>query len=487
MIEWGETGRRSHRAPRAAALVLALASVWAASSVTMAESVVVGEGKSTRYLANLVDPGFGTSWKEPTFVEGPEWSDGTFGLGYENTPPGAQALIQTTVATNAKSVYSRTTFNLANADGVYSVFLGADYDDGIVAWLNGVEIYRSPEVRNHPLTWNGTPGSHESSNGAEPDYTPMRNVSTAALDALQDGTNLLAIAVWNTGGSDLVLAPQLVLNRMLTRAPYLQKQTDTSVVIRWTTALPSLSRVRYGPAPDQLDQNLLLGPVTVDHVVELEQLEPATRYYYSVGAAGEALAGGDTEHYFETPPPAGVPKPTRVWVLGDSGWGNVAARKVRDAYYGLTGDAHTDLWLMLGDNAYPTSAPFQEFQHEALRHLSGDAAASRCSGPTIGNHDLFDRHDADLAPLRAASRCPTQAEAGGVASGTEALLLLRLRQHPLRRAGLAELRAGCLRRRRWGHLARGWTWRRRTRTGSSPTGTIRPTARAATTPIPRDR
>ena len=42
----------------------------------------------------------------------------------------------------------------------------------------------------------------------------------------------------------------------------------------------------------------------------------------------------------------------RVWITGDSGTGDVNAEAVRDAYLGFTGATHTDVWLMLGDNAY---------------------------------------------------------------------------------------------------------------------------------------
>jgi len=44
----------------------------------------------------------------------------------------------------------------------------------------------------------------------------------------------------------------------------------------------------------------------------------------------------------------------RIWVVGDSGRANDDAALVRDGYLKFTGTRHTDLWLMLGDNAYDT-------------------------------------------------------------------------------------------------------------------------------------
>ena len=64
-----------------------------------------------------------------------------------------------------------------------------------------------------------------------------------------------------------------------------------------------------------------------------------------------------------------------VWVLGDSGTANRKARAVRDAYLNFTGSRHTDLWLMLGDNAYPDgtdeeyqAAVFENMYEDMLRH-----------------------------------------------------------------------------------------------------------------------
>ena len=90
-----------------------------------------------------------------------------------------------------------------------------------------------------------------------------------------------------------------------------------------------------------------------EHVVTLSGLAPDTRYYYAVGSSSQILGGGTADSFVWTAPPAGTRKPTRVWILGDSGTADANVRAVRDAYYALTGSTRTDLWLMLGDNAYP--------------------------------------------------------------------------------------------------------------------------------------
>ena len=44
-------------------------------------------------------------------------------------------------------------------------------------WVNGVEVYRSPEVPLGSLSWNTNVNLHESSNGQVPNYNPLRDVT----------------------------------------------------------------------------------------------------------------------------------------------------------------------------------------------------------------------------------------------------------------------------------------------------------------------
>ena len=192
-----------------------------------AESTVIESGDSTLYLANLSDPGVDGAWFLPAFVPEGEWNSGNFGLGYEAATSGdlATALIQTTVPVGSFSVYTRTTFEVADPASIFSVVFGQDYDDGTIVWLNGVDVYRSPEMRLSTPVWNASAFDRESSNGALPDYTPYRDLTDVSLPLLQTGTNLLAIGVWNVNAAsdDLVLVPELVLNRRILRGPYLQQ------------------------------------------------------------------------------------------------------------------------------------------------------------------------------------------------------------------------------------------------------------------------
>ncbi|MDH3785712.1 MAG: thrombospondin type 3 repeat-containing protein, partial [Acidobacteriota bacterium] len=202
------------------------------------ETVVVDTGSAMRYLANYGDPMIGETWTAEVFDDA-MWDSGTYAIGYETAPSGgAIDLIDTGIASGAFSVYTRTDFVIADILAVNNMFLGVDYDDGVVAWVNGVEVFRSAQMPGGATAWNTNSGSHESSNGPVPDPRPFFDISLAALPQLKDGTNILAIGVWNSGApasSDLVLSPRLSINRQVTsNMRYLANSADPGIGITWT-------------------------------------------------------------------------------------------------------------------------------------------------------------------------------------------------------------------------------------------------------------
>ncbi len=400
-----------------AALLLLSSSVAALP----AETILVESGSPMRYVENLSDPGVGLAWTERLFDDSP-WPEGIYGVGYD-LGQDALNLIATTVDELTHSVYTRARFTIDDLSTVENLFLGVDYDDGYVAWINGVEVHRSPWMPSGAPEWNTAATSHESSNGTTPNYRPIQEITSAALPALRDGENVLAIGVWNNqvNSSDLVLVPLLTMNHppSLARGPYLQMGTPESIVVRWRTDRPCDSRVALGPSPGSLTDLVEDSALTTEHEVEITGLTPDTLYYYSVGSSARVMAGDDDEHFFLTPPPAGVAKPTRIWVLGDSGTADDQVKYVRNAYRAYTGARHTDLWLMLGDNAYLSGT-----QHEyerAVFEIFTEMLPKSVLWPTLGNHDGYSANSlTQSGPYYEIFTLPTAGEAGGLPSGTEA-------------------------------------------------------------------
>jgi len=203
------------------------------------------------------------------------------------------------------------------------------------------------------------------------------------------------------------------------RGPYLQMSTPTSMVVKWGTSVTKDSRVDYGTNPALLDTTVQDPTLGNDHELLLPGLAPDTTYYYAYGTTDGTLTGGDTDHFFVTPPVAGTSKPTRAWVIGDSGTSDLNALAVKNAYLAYTGTRGTDLWLMLGDNAYSDGTQ-GEYQ-SAVFGMYPEILRTAALWPTLGNHDGHTASSATQAgPYYDIFTLPTGGEAGGSPSGTEA-------------------------------------------------------------------
>lgn len=208
----------------------------------------------------------------------------------------------------------------------------------------------------------------------------------------------------------------------VTRGPYLQQGTESRIIVRWRTDVATNSRVRISTSLTGTFINVDNATSTTEHVVTVPNLAANTKYYYSVGSTSAVLAGPDANTFFATAPTPGTVKDTRVWVIGDAGTNTSSQKAVRDAYYSFTGTKHTDLWLMLGDNAYNDGTDL-DYQNGVFGSTNAYAAILRKSvvWSTLGNHD---GHSADSltqsGPYYSIFTFPTQGEAGGLASGTEA-------------------------------------------------------------------
>lgn len=212
------------------------------------------------------------------------------------------------------------------------------------------------------------------------------------------------------------------------RAPYIQMLTTNSVIIHWLTDSEQLGVVRYGRERKHITRIELDEDTTTDHIVQLTELLPATLYYYQVGDSSGFNEFEPEKHWFKTYPEGTVP--TRVWVMGDTGEPGEILNHVRDAAFAwmknnpvisadgsirpvVAGEPGSlfDIWLALGDIAYRsgTNAQYQVALFEPFAEVLPNVAIL----PVYGNHDerrwtyfrIFD--------------LPENAEAGGLASGTE--------------------------------------------------------------------
>jgi hypothetical protein len=184
------------------------------TDLVLVPRLAINRRTTMTYLDNRVDPGIDLTWTEESFDDA-AWSSGNYGVGYESKAQGgAGFLLETIVPPASSSVYTRARFTIEDASEIDELLVGADYDDGYVAWINGVELFRSPEMPGGSLTWNTACGSHESSNDTEPDFGLLEDVSSIAVPVIRSGVNVLSVGVWNqtSASGDLVLVPTLFAN-----------------------------------------------------------------------------------------------------------------------------------------------------------------------------------------------------------------------------------------------------------------------------------
>ncbi|MBX7210827.1 MAG: metallophosphoesterase [Verrucomicrobiaceae bacterium] len=244
-----------------------------------------------------------------------------------------------------------------------------------------------------------------------------------AWSGATSGTHVLtARATDNDGNVTTSTAVSVIVNATagsgtLTRGPYLQKAGPARMTIRWRSSQIVIGRVRYGTSAGSLNQIADETAGTTEHVVELTGLTAGTTYFYSVGSAADTPAGG-IDFTFTTPPAAGTPANTRIWVLGDAGTANSNQTAVRDAFYAWTAPRTPDLVLQLGDNAYNTGtdAEFQAAVFDMYAAMLRKTPFWSC----LGNHETAQATAfVDTYPYFDLYTFPTAGECGGVASGTE--------------------------------------------------------------------
>jgi acid phosphatase type 7 len=204
----------------------------------------------------------------------------------------------------------------------------------------------------------------------------------------------------------------------LTRGPYLQMGNDQSVVVRWRTSSSTNSVVRFGASADSLTKTKSQSGARMEHQVRLTGLSANTKYFYSIGATGKTLAQG-SDYFFVTSPTPGTRKNTRIWVIGDAGTADSNQAAVRNAYENFTGSRHTDLWLMLGDNAYNDGTD-SEYQ-AAVFNMYPAMLRKSVLWSTMGNHEGHTANSGTQSgPYYKIFTFPKNAESGGRPSGTEA-------------------------------------------------------------------
>lgn len=201
------------------------------------------------------------------------------------------------------------------------------------------------------------------------------------------------------------------------REPYLQMMSANGVTLRWQSEKEFAGVVRYGIKANQLNKKKAETAIGEEHEIRLMDLQPATKYFYSVGDGEKESFKGES-FWFKTSAVVNKNNAARFWVTGDQGYPNKIQDEVRDAAMTwvtknsrFSNNALFDFWVTTGDNAYRSGSneQFQAGFFEPYKNILRNTPV----WPAYGNHDARRWAFFDIFTL------PTNAESGGVASGTE--------------------------------------------------------------------
>ena len=120
------------------------ATLLAQSGIDHWEAIVL-DGSTWSYLIPTIQPD--ANWLLPEFDDS-EWLEGNSGFGYGDDDD--ETLVDPTM-----SLYLRHQFELEDLDAMDSALFFMDYDDGFVAYLNGIEIARgNAGEQGEFIAWN---------------------------------------------------------------------------------------------------------------------------------------------------------------------------------------------------------------------------------------------------------------------------------------------------------------------------------------------
>lgn len=182
-------------------MILSAVSMRAAGQNIDHWETVVYDSLIWEYFPGTTQPE--ATWNSLTFDDA-AWLSGKGGFGYSDND-------DRTVISPVMSVYTRIKFSIDDLSKIEQAVLNVDYDDGFVAYINGVEVARSlmsSTAFDAPST-----GTHEARmfQGLAPESFIIRKNTLTSL--LVEGENVLGVEVHNENGasSDLTAAAFLTL------------------------------------------------------------------------------------------------------------------------------------------------------------------------------------------------------------------------------------------------------------------------------------
>lgn len=213
---------------------------------------------------------------------------------------------------------------------------------------------------------------------------------------------------------------EIISAQNLVRGPYIQMGTQTSVVIRWRTDQPTNSRVTYGTSFSNYTFSQSNFTPKTEHEVQLTNLLPNTKYFYTIGSSDLQFQGDVNNHFYTLPLDTSKDK-IRFLALGDCGIVTPNQVNLRTQFMRYAAEKPFHFTVLLGDNAYSLGKD-DEYQFGFFEPYK-DLLKKTVLYPALGNHDYYSmtyENEVYKGAYLDIFTNPTKGELGGVPSGSEA-------------------------------------------------------------------
>lgn len=218
----------------------------------------------------------------------------------------------------------------------------------------------------------------------------------------------------------LALSVNHLVSQTVSRGPYLQQATPTSIIIKWQTNSATNTKVNYGTVQTNLSLSVTNTVSSTNHEIKITGLQPYTKYFYSIGSITSTLVVAASDVFFRTMPNYGQKGDYRFWVIGDAGTGGNSQRDTRTAFLNYNGTKNIDGWLWLGDNAYDGGYNSEYQSNVFSNNTFENQLKNIVVWPAAGNHDYNNHIPFSPSPAYLdIFSLPSNGECGGVPSGSE--------------------------------------------------------------------
>ena len=214
-----------------------LTSLSRAYWVNVPDNTLLAAGSVWKYLDTAADQG--TAWRAPGFPDG-SWPSGRAQLGFGD---GDEA---TVIASNRQyTTYFRSTFTVQDPSAYGSLSMWLLRDDGGVVFINGNEVFRSP---NFPAAPTPIPYATLTSGAAAENAIDTANLSATNLVA---GNNLVAVEIHQQALTSSDVSFDFSLTGVATAArPRINfARLNDELVMYWTDAVAVLEEASQVTGP----------------------------------------------------------------------------------------------------------------------------------------------------------------------------------------------------------------------------------------------